>query len=334
MKNPVGAVAVSLFLTIFWSLLSNPLAHAQEEAFYKGKTIRVLVGTTAGSLYDLWARAIAAHIGKHIPGNPETLVQNMPGAGHKIATNYLYNVAKPDGLTLIGSILPGVYMDQLVGRPEVKFDWAKFVWIGSPVKSESQMTMRTDAPYKSIDDIRNSKEPARCGSTGTSGSDYQLARLLEEILPPLKINSILGYPGGPELDLAMERGEIQCRTFTVETFFAREPYITWKKKGFVRNLYQTGRKRDSRLADTPTLHEIMDRNKTPESVTSPGTPPDRVKILREAYEKMLKDPGFLDDIKKKRFELDPISGEELDAMVKEVMTQPPEIIDRLKKLLG
>jgi tripartite-type tricarboxylate transporter receptor subunit TctC len=214
------------------------------------------------------------------------------------------------------------------------------------------MTMRTDAPYKSIDDIRNSKEPARCGSTGTSGSDYQLARLLEEILPPLKINSILGYPGGPELDLAMERGEIQCRTFTVETFFAREPYITWKKKGFVRNLYQTGRKRDARLADTPTLHEIMDRNKTAENgrrlatvilangamgrptFTSPGTPPDRVKLLREAYEKMLKDPAFVDDIKKKRFELDPISGEELEAMVKEVMTQPAEIIDRLKKLLG
>src|SRR5882724_3242780 len=182
----VGFVLVLSFLTV-------PAASAQEEPFYKGKTIKVLVGTTAGSLYDLWARAIAAHIGRHIPGNPETLVQNMPGASHKIATNYLYNVAKPDGLTIIGSILPGVYMDQLVGRPEVKFDWAKFVWIGSPVKSESQMTMRTDAPYKSIDDIRNSKEPARCGSTGTSGSDYQLARLLEEILPPLKINSVLGY---------------------------------------------------------------------------------------------------------------------------------------------
>ena len=264
MEKPAGAIGIAIVLIIFCSLLPISSVRAQEEAFYKGKTIRVLVGTTAGSLYDLWARSIAAHIGKHIPGNPETLVQNMPGAGHKIATNYLYNVAKPDGLTLIGSILPGVYMDQLVGRPEVKFDWAKFVWIGSPVKSESQMTMRTDAPYKSIDDIRNSKEPARCGSTGTSGSDYQLARLLEEILPPLKINSILGYPGGPELDLAMERGEIQCRTFTVETFFAREPYITWKKKGFVRNLYQTGRKRDPRLADTPTLHEIMDRNKTPE----------------------------------------------------------------------
>jgi tripartite-type tricarboxylate transporter receptor subunit TctC len=170
MKKPAGAICVAIFLIIFWSTLSVPSIQAQEENFYKGKTIRVLVGTTAGSLYDLWARAIAAHIGRHIPGNPETLVQNMPGAGHKIATNYLYNVAKPDGLTVIGSILPGMYMDQLVGRAEVKYDWAKFVWIGSPVKSESQMTMRADAPYKSVDDIRNAKEPARCGSTGTSGS--------------------------------------------------------------------------------------------------------------------------------------------------------------------
>jgi tripartite-type tricarboxylate transporter receptor subunit TctC len=311
-----------------------------------------MVGTTAGSLYDLWARTIAAHLVKQIPGNPESLVQNMPGAGHKVATNYMFNVAKPDGLTIIGSILPGVYMDQLVGRAEVKYDWAKFVWIGSPVKSESQMTMRTDAGFKSIDDMRIAKEPVRCGSTGTSGTDYMVARLLEEILPPLKIHSVLGYPGGPELDLAIERGEIFCRTFTVETFFAREPYISWKKNGFVFNPFQTGRKRDPRLADVPTLYEHMDRFKTPDSgrrlatvilangalgrpiFTSPGTPPDRVKILREAFEKMLKDPAFLDDIKKKKFELEPISGAELEVIVKDVMNQPAEVIERLKKLLG
>lgn len=173
--------------------------------------------TTAGSLYDTWARTVAAHLPRHIPGNPDALAQNMPGAGHKIATNYLYNVAKPDGLTIIGSILPGMYLDQLAGRPEVKYDWAKFVWIGSPVKSESQMTMRADAPYKSIDDIRKAKEPPRCGTTGTSGTVYMLARLLEEIMPPFKIHSVLGYPGGPELDLGIERGEIQCRTFIIET---------------------------------------------------------------------------------------------------------------------
>ena len=153
-------------------------------------------------------------------------------------------------------------------------------------------------------------EPARCGTPGTSGTDYMVSRLLEEAIPPLKIHSVLGYPGGPELDLAMERGEIMCRTFTVETFFAREPYITWKKKGFVRNLYQTGRKRDPRLADTPTLCELMDGYKTPENgrrlatvilangtlgrpiFTSPGTPPDRVKVLREAYERCSKTRTF------------------------------------------
>jgi tripartite-type tricarboxylate transporter receptor subunit TctC len=352
MKKPAGAIGALLLLcSIFCILSAVSLAGAQSEPFYKGKTLKVLVGTTAGSLYDLWARTVAAHIGRHIPGNPETLAQNMPGAGHKIATNYMYNVAKPDGLTIIGSILPGVYMDQLVGRPEVKYDWAKFVWIGSPVKSESQMTMRVDTRYKSIEDMRNAKEPIRCGSTGTSGTDYMVSRLLEEIVPPLKIHSVLGYPGGPELDLAIERGEIVCRTFTIETYFAREPYITWKKKGFVFNPFQTGRKRDARLAEVPTLHEIMDHYKTAEGgrrlatvilangslgrpiFTSPGTPPDRVKVLRDAFEKMLKDPVFLDDVKKKKFELDPISGEELEAIVKEVMTQPPETIDRLKKLL-
>jgi tripartite-type tricarboxylate transporter receptor subunit TctC len=352
MKNRTLAVECFLMLLVALSVSSVSPGHAQSESFYKGKTLKVLVGTTAGSLYDTWARTVAAHLPRHIPGNPDSLAQNMPGAGHKIATNYMYNVAKPDGLTIIGSILPGVYMDQLVGRPEVKYDWAKFVWIGSPVKSESQMTMRADAPYKSIDDIRKAKEPARCGSTGTSGTDYMLARLLEETMPPLKIHSVLGYPGGPELDLAIERGEIQCRTFTIETFFAREPYITWKKKGFVRNLYQTGRKRDPRLAAVPTLYEVMDGHKIAESdrrlasvilangtlgrpiFTSPGTPPDRVKMLREAFEKMVKDPAFLDDVKKKNFELDPISGEELEVIVKEVMTQPAETIARLKKVLG
>ena len=352
MKKPAGAFAAALLVAMVWSLASVAPARAQSEPFYKGKTIKVLVGTTAGSLYDLWARTVAAHIGRHIPGNPETLAQNMPGAGHKVATNYMYNVAKPDGLTIIGSILPGVYMDQLVGRPEVKYDWAKFAWIGSPVKGDSQMTMRADTPFKSIEDMRNAKEPIRCGTTGTSGTDYMVSRLLEDIVPPLKIHSVLGYPGGPELDLAIERGEIMCRTFTIETFFAREPYITWKKTGFVLNPYQTGRKRDPRLADVPTLYEVMDRYKTPESgrrlatvilangtlgrpiFTSPGTPPDRVKVLREAFDKMIKDPAFLDDIKKKKFELDPISGAELEVVVKEVMSQPPEIIDRLKKLLG
>ena len=352
MKKRAVVASLSVFFSLVFGFSSPASAQGQGEPFYKGKTIKILVGTSAGSLYDLWARVIAVHLVKHIPGNPDTFVQNMPGASHKIAANYLYNVAKPDGLTLIGSILPGLYLDQLIGQKEVQYDWAKFVWIGSPVKGDSQMTMRADTPYKTMDDIRNAKEPARCGSTGTSSTTYILTRMLEEIMPPTKFQVVLGYPGGPEMDLAIERGEIMCRTFTIETFFSREPYLTWLQKGFVRNIFQTGRKREPRLADVPTLYEIMDRYKTPESgrrlatvllatgalgrpiLTSPGTPPDRVKILRQAYEKMVKDPGFLDDIKKKKFELDPTSGEELEGIVKEVMTQPPETIERIKKILG
>src|SRR6266511_5249141 len=135
--------------------------------FYRGKTITVYIGTTPGALYDQWGRILAQHMGKHIPGKPELIVQNMPGAGHMIAANYVYNKTKPDGLSLIGSIVPSLYFDQLIGRKEAQYDWAKFVWIGSPVQGEYQMYMRADTPYKTIEDVRNAKEPSVLG--GLSG---------------------------------------------------------------------------------------------------------------------------------------------------------------------
>src|ERR1044071_8061200 len=218
-----------------------PSAFAQAD-FYKGKTITVYIGTTPGGHYDQWGRMLAQHRGKHIPGRPDMIVQNMPGAGHMIAANYVYNKTKPDGLSLIGSIVPTIYFDQLVGRKEAQYDWAKFVWIGSPVQGESQMYMRADTPYKTIEDVCNAKEPPRCGAQGTSDSAYYLPKLFEETIGT-KFNLVQGYPGGPEIDLAVERGEIHCRAFTIEAFLSREPYHTWRKKGFVRNIIQTGKKR-------------------------------------------------------------------------------------------
>lgn len=128
------ATAILIINSVSWS--NSALAQAD---FYKGKTITVIAGTTAGALYDQWSRLLAQHMGKHIPGRPEMIVQNMPGAGHLVAANYLYNKAKPDGLTIIGSIVPSLYFDQLVGRTEARYDWAKFAWIGSPVQGEYQM---------------------------------------------------------------------------------------------------------------------------------------------------------------------------------------------------
>jgi tripartite-type tricarboxylate transporter receptor subunit TctC len=288
---------------------------------------------------------------KHIPGRPNVIVQNMPGAGHKIAANYVFKTTKPDGLSLIGSIVPTLYFDQLIGRPEVQYDWGKFVWIGSPVQGHSQMYMRADSPYKTMDDVRNAKEAPRCGAQGTSDSAYFLPKLFEEVLKT-KFNIVTGYPGGPEIDLAVERGEILCRAFTIEAFMSREPYHTWRKKGFVRNIIQTGQKRDSKLPDTQTIWEIMDRYKTPEAdrrlasvvlasgalgrpmLGTPGIPADRVKILRNAFQMTMKDPEFLAEIEKRKFELDPTTGEELDKIVKDAMGQPPEIIGRMKKFLA
>ncbi|MGH7835610.1 MAG: Bug family tripartite tricarboxylate transporter substrate binding protein, partial [Candidatus Binatia bacterium] len=319
---------IAVFLLLFCPTFASS-AHAQGEPFYKGKTIRVIIGTTPGALYDQWGRIVSTHMIKHIPGNPAVIIQNMPGAGHKIAANYVYNVAKPDGLTLIGSIVPSLYFDQLVGRSEVKYDWAKFVWIGSPVGGEHQMYMRTDAPYKTIDDVRKASEPPKCGAQSTADTAYYMPKLYEETMGT-KFNLVTGYPGGPEIDLAVEKGEIQCRAFTIEAFFAREPYHTWRKKGFVRNIIQTGRKKDPRLPDTPTIYELMDRYKTPEDsrrlatvilaagvlgrpmLGTPGIPPERVAILRAAFSKTVNDPAFLDEIKKRKYELDPTSGEELE----------------------
>jgi tripartite-type tricarboxylate transporter receptor subunit TctC len=335
--------AVALFASV-------AAARAQSD-FYKGKTITVIAGTTAGALYDQWSRLLAQHMPKHIPGKPDMIVQNMPGAGHMIAANYVYNKSKPDGLTLIGSIVPTLYFDQLVGRKEAQYDWAKFVWIGSPVQGESQMYMRADTPYKTIEDVRNAKEPPRCGAQGTSDSAYYLPKLFEELIGT-KFNLVQGYPGGPEIDLAVERGEIHCRAFTIEAFLSREPYHTWRKKGFVRNIIQTGKKRDRKMPDTPTVWELMDKYKTPEAsrrlanvmlasgalgrpmLGTPGIPADRVKILREAFNKTMEDKEFLADIDKRGFDLDPVTGEELEKLVKEVMSQPPDVIARMKRLLG
>ena len=343
---------MKIFIALVLCLLlwSVSAAHAQAP-FYQGKTVRVIVGTPPGNLYDLWARLIVAHMGKHIPGNPEFIVQNMPGAGHVVAANHLYTMVKPDGLTIIGSIIPSLYLNQLVGRTEIQFDWAKFTWIGAPARGESQMYMRADSPYKTIEDVRTAKEPPKCGATGVTGPDSYLPKLLQDTVGA-KFNIVTGYPGGTDIDLGVERGEIHCRAFTIEAFFGREPYHTWRKTGFVRNLFQTGQKRDRRLPDTPTVFELMDQYKTTEAgrrlaavlVTAdsmgrpmlgpPGVPADRLKVLREAYAKTMNDPQLQEEVKKRNYEFDPVGGDDLEKLAKEVTTQPPEIIERLKKVLG
>lgn len=329
-------------------LFFTPPAWAQAP-FYEGKTITVIAGVSAGSAYDLYARLMAQFMGKHIAGNPSFVVQNMTGAGSIIGANYVYNVSKPDGLT-IGAIQPSIYFNQLMKQKEVRYDWAKFGWIGSSDKSDYLLYMRADLPYKTLADVRKAKEPPKCGSTGAGTSGSYMPKLLEETLGT-KFAIVAGYQGGGEIDLAVERGELHCRAFTVQAYHSREPYFTWRKNGFARILMQTGQTRDARLTDVPTLGELMDQFKTPDRerrlvplvmaatdfgrpiVAPPGTPAERLKILREAFLKTMKDPELLAEAKRKNFDITPSTGEELESLAKLVMNQPQEIVARVKILM-
>lgn len=338
-------VAISVFaLLLLWS------ASSAQAPFYQGKTITLVVGYLVGDGYDIWARILANHMGRHLPGHPHFIVQNMPGAGSRIAANYVYNVAKPDGLTL-GSIGPSLYFDQLLKLPEVQFDWAKFTWIGSTEKTPWLLYMRSDTPYKTFEDIRKAAEPPRCSATSTGTSGHFVPKLLEEAIGA-RFRIVMGYKGGGEQDLALERKEVECRSLSIPTFFAREPFGTWRKNKLVHVMMQTGRKRDPRAPDAPTIFELMDKYRTPEAtrrlvsvilasgdlgrpfVGPPGIPAERVRALREAFMKTMSDPAFLEEVKKKKLEADPSSGEELEALAKEAVAQPPEVIERMKKILG
>ncbi len=323
-------------------------AHAQTTPFYQGKTIRIIVGFTAGSIYDQYARIFAQHMPKHIPGNPEMIVQNMPGAGSLIAANSVYGVARPDGLTL-GMVGYGVYLDQLLGNKEVQYDVRKFVWIGSVDQMDFVLYMKADTPWKSVEDFFTATEAPRCGATGSVDPTSIVVNAMQEALGT-KVKIVRGYPGGPEIDLAIEKGEVHCRATGISAHFAREPYLTWHGKGFDRHIIQTGAKRDPRMADTPTIYELMDKKKTPDinrgvtrvllasgtvgrpMLATPGIPADRVRILREAYLKTLKGPELVAEAKKRRMELDFLSGEELEGVMREVSNQPRDVVERVKRL--
>jgi len=344
----------AVFALLIVSLVFGNLAYlsvaAAQEPFYRGKTIRLIVGSTPGGFYDRWARMFAKAMPKYIPGNPEFVVQNMPGASSVVAANYLYSVAKPDGLTM-AIVQYSIYMDQLVGRKEVQFDVRRFGWIGSPSGETALLYMRADAPYKSIRDIIKAKEPPKCGSSGTVSTDYLLARLLEDSIGA-KITSVVGYPGGAEIDLAVEKNEVVCRAHNISAHFGREPFNSWHKKDFDRHIVQSGAKRDPRMADTPTIYQLFDEFKAPELsrrvsqvilaggelgrpfLVSPGTPPERTKILRDAYMRAAADAELMLEAEKAKMDVDPTPGDELETLIKQIMDQPKDVLDRVKKMLG
>ncbi len=324
---------------------------AAQTPYFQGKTIRIVVGYPTASAHDQWARMIAAQLPKHIPGSPATIVQNMPGAGSMTATNYVYSVAKPDGQTVVVNNA-ALYFEQLLKKKEVQYDWSKFTWVGSMTPTVPMLYMWAAAPYKTIHDVRTATVPPKCGITGTGTTGYYLPKLLEQAIGT-KFQLVSGYEGGASIELAVERGEVQCRAFTTQVFFGREPFNTWRSKNLVRVLVQGGKKRDSRLPETPLLTELMDQYKTSEAnrrlmtvmmgsgefgsapmLAPPGLAAEQMKILRAAYAKALTSPELVADAKKQGFDTELIHGDDLEALAKEVINQPADIVASMKKVMG
>lgn len=319
------------------------------ENFYRGKRITIAVGARPGVAYDLYARLVAAHMRKYIPGNPEIEVENAPGGGPNAVANAAY-AAAPDGLAL-AALAPALYFGQLLGDKSVAFDWTKFSWIGTPDRSEHLLYARAAAPYDSLRAIVEAKTPPRCGASGTASTAYHLPKLLEEIFGA-KFELRTGYREGPDVDAAVERGEIDCRVLTISGFFSHEPYHTWMRQGFVRILLQTGKTRDPKLPEAPTIYELMDERgagdaarKLAEVVLAaagfgrplaapPGVPADRLGILRDAFARAARDPALLAEAREKDLAVIPAGGAELQALAAEAVAPTPEVVVRLRKLFA
>jgi tripartite-type tricarboxylate transporter receptor subunit TctC len=328
---------------LLWLLLAAVPAHAQD-AFYQGKSVRIIVGAAAGGGYDTYSRAIARHMGKHIPGNPAFVVENMPGAGFLISANHMYKVAKPDGLT-IGHFIGGLFLQQLLGKTGIEFDAAKFEYVGVPTQDNYVLGISKKAGIASIDQWLASKTVVKLGGVGVGSATDDIPKVLKETIG-LPLQVVSGYSGTATVRLAYNSGEVQGVCNAWESFRATWPNEL--KSGDLTIVLQNTAKPHP---DLPNIPLAINYAKTDEAkklinalvhsvgptarpyVLPPGTPKDRVQILRKAFMETMKDPEFLADANKAKLDISPLDGAELEKNVKEVFNLDPKLIPRAKDIL-
>ena len=314
-----------------------PLAAAAQPNF-AGKTVTIVVGYKPGGGYDQAARILARHLPAHIPGKPTVIVQNMPGGNSIIAANHVYNVAKPDGLT-IGTFNRNLPIAQLTKVQGVKYDMTKFQWIGSAANESTILAIRNDLPYKSFEDLRKAKEPVVIGSTGPGANTHDFPLLLKELLG-VNIKIVSGYSSSADIMLAIERKEVDGRAGSLTSI---QPFID---RNLVRPIIRAravepGIEKlpmDESLAPNPRAKAIMALRSAPEVVARPyvlppATPADIVKMYREAFAAAIKDPALVAESKKAKFDLEYTSGDEALKVMKDVLSQPKDIVDEFSKYI-
>lgn len=332
-----------LCVTVVLALGLSVSAQA-EDPFFKGKTIRFIVGFSPGGGFDAYSRAVARHIGKHIPGNPATLVQNMAAAGSLVAANYLYNKAKPDGLT-IGNWIGNLILQQYLGAPGVQFDAQKFEWIGAPVKIHNVCVFTKDSGITDLEKWQAAKAPVKVGASAPGSTTADIPRLLMKY-SDLPVQLVEGFGGVARIRLAAESGEISGGCWSWE---GTKP--TWGpriEKGEISVVLQAVDSPHADLPGVPLAIAVMKSDEGRQMMKAavhdtgavnrpfslpPGTPKERVEILRQAFDATMKDPEFLADAKKSRLDIDPLTGAEVEAIVHDFQKIPPSTLATMKEVL-
>lgn len=333
-----------VFCLMIGLVLMASAAHASTHDFYKGKTIRIIVGFAAGGGFDTYSRVIARHIGKHISGNPTVIVENITGAGSLIAANHIYKVAKPDGLT-IGHFIGGLFMQQLLGGPGVEFDARKFEYIGVPVKENVVCALRKESGITSVEKWMASKTPVKLGGTAPGSTTDDVPKILRETIG-LPIQLVTGYKGTADIRLAADSGEIAGGCWAWESI-----KVTWRRAldgGDVTVVLQAIPKAHPELPKIPlaiNYAKTEDARKLiqvgihdPVSFTRPytlppGTPKERVQILRKAFLETLNDKEFLAEAEKSKLDVEPITGDELERIIGGLFKLDPGLTAKLKETL-
>jgi tripartite-type tricarboxylate transporter receptor subunit TctC len=339
----IGCLRTLLQVLTAIAVLGAAPAFAESVAdFYRGKSVSLIVSSATGGGYDLLARTIARHLGKHVPGNPTIVVRNMPGAGGIVATNHLYNVAAKDG-TVIGGVQANTPIEPLIGTKEAKYDATKFNWLGSPSTEVGMLVVWHASPVDTIQDVK--QKQISVGASGANSTPSFYARLLNETLGT-RLKIIVGYPGQTDAFLAMERGELDgYPSVFYSSLMAVRPH--WVKDKKVKILVQFGSAPQPEIADVPFAPNLItnpDDKLLMEAAFAPlalgrpylmppGTPPERVAAMQAALTATFKDPEFLADAKAVALDINaPRNGAELQAVVERAYATPPHIVERLRKL--
>jgi tripartite-type tricarboxylate transporter receptor subunit TctC len=310
--------------------------------FYHGKTINLIIGTSTGNDYDFRARLLARHMSRHIPGEPTIIPQNMPGVGGVKAANYLASIAPHDG-TALHMIMSNMMSSEAVGAQGVQFDTRKFFWIGNTTSTPNVMVSWYTSGITSIEQVKT-RELIVGAPGGTAGVVY--ATVMNKLLGT-KLKIVTGYPGGNEVNLALERGEIDGRASNSWAAW-KSTHPDWVRDKKIIVLMQVGLKRVPDLSDVPLLLELAGNDTDRQVLTflsadtaisrslvaAPDTPPERVAALRRAFDATMKDPEFLAEAEKSQMEMEPMSGEEAQKIADSIVNTPPAVVARAKALLG